>query len=1450
MTRQLAFTMVSLLGALFPGSLKAQLTHSRYNPALATIFNCCNTDTLNINVVLFNDLTLPAPSPGAYTVYFNGTAFATAEVNADGTFANPDAGSSYQQTISITDLAGMDGQYQPYNGTFSYNVGVNSAAPTMVTVTNYFVYDFLYSFLGLPVTNQPHTPVAYNKYIRVAVNGIMPRNPDHQCPRTGCGCCQTSAGTPMTNYSFNSMMAGVNLSDTPVSYRPPHGEPIRFTVTYNQQDTNQPAVFAQSNLGPQWTFNWMTYISGGPITGQTEAVRYLPGGGQERFEDFSMESMNIYGGYNGSSIGSVPQQTTRAILSAESAGSVRPNFYHLYYPDGSIETYNNNAGGGTNLYLTSRVDPHGNTTTINYAPNSAIITSITDALGQVTTFTYGLASDPLKITQVTDPFGRSATFTYDAQGRLTSITDPIGIVSSFGYQGSTSVVNSLTTPYGTTTFVSQSGPGYQTVQATDPLGQTERLEYQASLASLPASESSVPSVAGLVINNQNLNLYNSFYWDKQAYATAIASGATPGSAAFYNYARVTHWALEPLGVSGTASSMKAPLESRVWYNYQGQASPDFVDPDFTALPSMTARLLDDGSTQLYQKTYDANGDVTQSIDPAGRETDYVYAGTPVFGLDLIEVTQKNGGNNEELFAATYNTTHLPLTTTDAAGQTTTNSYNGFGQPLTITDPLGETTTMAYDVNGYLQTVTGAIPGSTTTYTYDSAGRVATVTDSEGYSVANSYDNIDRLTKQTFLDATFRQTVYDRLSIGSTTDRLGRTTNYTNDALGRVIQIKDPLNRIVTQTWCACGSIKTLKDGNGNTTTWNYDVQGREISKTYADAKGDILAYENSTSRLKAKTDALGQVISYGYAKDNNLLSSTHTNARNATPNVSFTYDPAYNRRISMTDGTGTTNYSYYPVNGQLGAGKLETVNGPIPNSAITYSYDALGRIAGRSINGAANQMSLVYDALGRMTSETNGLGSFTTAYVDQTFRPSSLTYPNGQSTVYSYFNNLGDQRLQEIKNLSGASVLSQFDYTYDAEGEILSWARQTSAANSYALGYDLAGQLLTANLTGASPQTYAYAYDLAANRTNEAIGGSAAPATVNNLNELVSRTGSNARSYAYDSDGELISNSGPTRSSTNYTFSWDAENRLIAINYPTTNQQTQFTYDGLGRKVKITEFTAGAVTSTKQFVWDGLSLAEERDGSGNLTERFYTQGQVNGSTALFYTRDHLGSVREVLTASDVLQARYDYDPYGRRTLISGTDLAEFGFTGHYYHAPSKLHLAPYRPYDADTARWLGRDPKKEAAGSNLYSYVVNTPMVYPDPLGLDIWVETTAAAFGYHQRVCVDLRDDKCCKKGKYCISFGEIDDKGWTPILPTQRQDGKVYADNTDPSTHEDMRYLLPCDGDRCALSRLQGFVGKTLKNSYNYLQCTGENCRNFAQDALSGIANACGAFQYQGSK
>ena len=70
---------------------------------------------------------------------------------------------------------------------------------------------------------------------------------------------------------------------------------------------------------------------------------------------------------------------------------------------------------------------------------------------------------------------------------------------------------------------------------------------------------------------------------------------------------------------------------------------------------------------------------------------------------------------------------------------------------------------------------------------------------------------------------------------------------------------------------------------------------------------------------------------------------------------------------------------------------------------------------------------------------------------------------------------------------------------------------------------------------------------------------------------------------------------------------------------------------------------------------------------------------------------------------------------------SGSLDADFGFTGHYYHQPSGLHLALYRVYDSDLGRWLSRDLLKNAEllqGANLYAYVGNSPVRNTDPSGL------------------------------------------------------------------------------------------------------------------------------------
>jgi len=150
-------------------------------------------------------------------------------------------------------------------------------------------------------------------------------------------------------------------------------------------------------------------------------------------------------------------------------------------------------------------------------------------------------------------------------------------------------------------------------------------------------------------------------------------------------------------------------------------------------------------------------------------------------------------------------------------------------------------------------------------------------------------------------------------------------------------------------------------------------------------------------------------------------------------------------------------------------------------------------------------------------------------------------------------------------------------------------------------------------------------------------------------------------------------------------------------------------------------------------VWCETDLCEERDASGaTVAKRFFGQGEQVSGTNYFYSRDHLGSVRELTDSGGSIRARYDYDPYGRRSKISGDLDADFGYTGQYCHTPSGLLLALFRAYDAERGVWLSRDPIEEDGGINLYAYVIGDPLGLADPFGLD-WLNNlsdSAAGFG------------------------------------------------------------------------------------------------------------------------
>src|SRR6266851_4982864 len=102
---------------------------------------------------------------------------------------------------------------------------------------------------------------------------------------------------------------------------------------------------------------------------------------------------------------------------------------------------------------------------------------------------------------------------------------------------------------------------------------------------------------------------------------------------------------------------------------------------------------------------------------------------------------------------------------------------------------------------------------------------------------------------------------------------GQTTDFTYNPAGQLTQF----------AYNHAGQLTSLTDPKTNVTQWTYDVQGRLTGKQYPDTSTVTYAYETTTSRLKSVTDALGQVKTYSYAKDDRPTAIAYTTVVHPTP---------------------------------------------------------------------------------------------------------------------------------------------------------------------------------------------------------------------------------------------------------------------------------------------------------------------------------------------------------------------------------------------------------------------------------------------------------------------------------------------------------------------------------------------------------------------------------------
>lgn len=1036
-----------------------------------------------------------------------------------------------------------------------------------------------------------------------------PCSPCCSCPGPAAGGSSGSGNVPgtgsngMPTYYVNPMLIGLILQDTPLSYTPPKGPAIDVQVTYNQKDTAQPSGFTYGNLGPEWTYNWIEYVQDDPNSVGNNVSLYLPDG-----------EGRTYKAFNSSSGAFAREPETGAIMVLVSTSPVT---YERRMPDGSKEVFSTSDGSTgypRKIFLTQRVDARGNAVTLSYDGQHRL-TGITDAVGQVSTLQYG-NTDPLLVTSITDPFGRSTALTYDSAGRLSSITDAIGMTSSFGYTGASTVIQSLTTPYGTTQFAYGESGYHYWLNITDVNGHTSRWEFLQAAPGIPYSEVLVP--AGIPTFNRYIDGRNSFYWDAQAYAQAAGD---------YTQALIYHWDHEQAPGGGGSSvtadaleSIKYQLENRIWYVH-----PDGLDVTAGSLnsPLDEARVLADGSTQLTTHQYNSYGNLTQTIDPTGLETDTTYASN---NIDPIQIDRYGPNSYHTTETFTYNSQHEPLTHTDEAGSTTTYTYNAAGQKTSETDALGHTQQWAYDANGYLTSFTDA-NGHAISYTYDNVGRLATETDPLGNTKTYSYDALNRITRITYWDGTYEENTWDKLDRVAHRDRNGNVTHYAYDGDRNLISTTDPLGHVTSFTYYANNLLKTKTDPTGGVTTWTRDIEGRVTQRQ--DSNGGITTFAYDVANRKtSETNALNQTTSFiSYDGDNRLTRSKDAN----DVITDLTYHPRgwlLTRTVrASADGSPSSNDATTTM-GYDAVGDLTSVVEP-DGVTTGYGYDAAHRLGAIS---DADHDTLVYtlDAVGNRTAENTydsggTLKRSLTRSFDARNQVQSQHDGEGDLTVFNY-----DANGNRSGQTDALGVMTRWNF--DAENRLLSTVQNylgsdpATANTTTAYGYDTANHLVSVT----DPDNLATGYQV------DAMG---------RVTQLTSPdTGITASSY--DAAGNRVSQTDARGVTSTYTY--DALNRLTSISYPTSTLNVHYYYDepdsttgcsGSYPVGHMTRMTDSSGNTTWCYDNRGNVVSKQQSDAGFVTTTNYAWNLANrlmeitypdGSTAT-YTRDAEGRIASVNT---------------------------------------------------------------------------------------------------------------------------------------------------------------------------------------------------------------------------
>ena len=691
--------------------------------------------------------------------------------------------------------------------------------------------------------------------------------------------------------------------------------------------------------------------------------------------------------------------------------------------------------------------------------------------------------------------------------------------------------------------------------------------------------------------------------------------------------------------------------------------------DRDAKGRVTQTIFADGLTS--SAAYNALGYLTNSIDRAGRATDYTYAPTK----QLTSVTQylEQGGSN------------VPVCI----------SYDLDEQmnQLKITEPRGR----------YVET-----------YQLDIQDRVTSVTNIESQVMSIDY-GIGSFVQQT--------TRFDGTTITNTFDTAGRLAVTTYRTAGG-----SPA-AIIGHTYYPDSEQKSISDAT-STNSYGYNPLNRLTSATniiasltsVADYQYDPVGNVTNTSVSVGGAEAVSS--SYTYDAAERLYSISRPVPGSTTNSVFvYTYNPR-NGAVASVQNTniGITCFYGYDIMERIDSIRYTKSGGGLIRS-VDYDYDATGMITNKTIIGGVDDLTLGYgyDSINRLTSETRhaaGSASATTEYDydlagnrrTKTANDNSVTYTLGSgnrlaSWSASFTNNL----MADVRGTSSETI-----GTDDRWGEL--WVSNLTAQAGVKPQAD--GTSFLANNVTMQMGTNEF---VAAVRDEAGNMGYA-------TNTVVYSVVTNA-TFLYNAAGCItnIAHTGSASYSDNLALDWDERYRLTGADDGTS--EIGYGYDVQGRKVSR---TVGG--TTEYYMYDGNQIVADVNASGNILRSYVWGVGIDNllsftdhtTTNIYYPiKDHQNTILALANESGDIVETYDYDAYGRTKVFSatGTQLTASAYGNRYTFQGREVDWATgliyfrARWYNPVVGRWLSKDPIGIAGGLNLYAFCGNNPVMFVDPDG-------------------------------------------------------------------------------------------------------------------------------------